>query len=477
MTVIAPPRPPSGGDPEALIEEARRRQRRRRQRLIGLAALLVAAGLSAYFVVDRGGGGHPRLSGAGKRHFASRRCPGIALGTVAFVRDGALATVDLRTCTTRVLVSSGVAGPVQFSPDGRYIAFKGGYVPRGGGAVRRTPSGVFPTPAGVWSTRGDSLAFATAKGGAELLGPNGKARVLLPDGWGATGFAFSPDGRTLAVSRSLLTIRTSPPYHQEIWGIDLATGKRRELFRVHKEPASISGAVLQNGVASPLLVGFSPDGRWLLFREYIGASLAADGAALLILPAAGGRAVAIGRELLYPDFVTWCGNKLVFVVNHGGRQVTLGGGIAAAARPSWRPRTILRAGGKTSWNSVACPTPVAAARGGGGLVVAGGPTSDNTPFGQEHRSLWLVSPTKAARPQLLSQTVPPRRETDELPMWSGDGRWIVYVRTKAGGIQARGSLYAIDPFGGNQIGPIASVGKTGNYYGAYGWSSQLDWHR
>jgi hypothetical protein len=62
-------------------------------------------------------------------------------------------------------------------------------------------------------------------------------------------------------------------------------------------------------------------------------------------------------------------------------------------------------------------------------------------------------------------------------MWSGDGRWILFVRTKPAGLSGHGALYALDPFGGNLVGPVADVGTTGNYYGSYGWSDQVDWHR
>jgi hypothetical protein len=138
---------------------------------------------------------------------------------------------------------------------------------------------------------------------------------------------------------------------------------------------------------------------------------------------------------------------------------------------------ILPARGRTSWSAVACPTPAAGAKGGGGLVVAGGPSSDDSPFGREHRSLWLLSPTPGATPQRLTQAAPPRGETDELPLWSGDGRFVLFVRTKPAGIGAHGSLYALDPFGGNLVGPLADVGSTENYYGSYGWDGRLDWHR
>jgi dipeptidyl aminopeptidase/acylaminoacyl peptidase len=385
---------------------------------------------------------------------AGSRCPGVDLGSIAFVRDGALAVVDLRNCRTRVLVPANVVGPLQFSADGRYIAFGGGFVPTGGGPVRRTPA------PGVWSPKAELLVTPTARGGAQLFSPDGTMQRLIPDGWGASSFAFSPDGVSLAVSRSLFP-KGRPPYHQEIWLFDLKSGARRKLFRVRGDAP-----------ASPKLAAFSPSGRWLVFWEEIGASLDADGAPLLAVPVAGGRAVLISpRQLIYRDFMTWCGNRLVFVLNHGGRQVTLGDGIAATAPPQWHVQTILRAGGRTSWNSVACP----AAQGREKLVVAGGPSSGDSPFGHEHRSLWLLHPRRGAKPALLSHTVPPAGETDELPMWSRDGRWILFVRTKGAG--AVGKLYAIDPVRDKLVGPITGVGRTGNYYGAYGWSNQIDWHR
>ena len=116
----------------------------------------------------------------------------------------------------------------------------------------------------------------------------------------------------------------------------------------HLDPPSLAPAWLH---------GFSPDGRWLLFWEdsLNSASLAADGLPLVALPVSGGKPITITGELHYSDFLTWCGKTLVYVLNHGGRQVTLGDGIVAAAPPNWRARTILPPGGKTSWNSRRLP--------------------------------------------------------------------------------------------------------------------------
>ena len=476
MTVATPPRPPQFDDLDALIREARERQRRRRFWIAAAAIVLLGAAGLAYGIGRGFGGGHSAIGGsdgkvrAGQRgasQVALRRCPAIPLGTVAFIRGGALDAFDFRTCRLRVLVPEHAAGSVKLSADGRYVAFSRGYVSVRGGAVHRTPPG-----AAAWAPRSDLLAVATVKGGLVLIDPRGKTRELLPDGWSAGNPVFSPDGRTLAVTRlsherpipKPIPGRQQTPSGVEIWLVDVASGRTRMIL-----PREVS--------MQPLLVGFSPSGRWLLYQEYPdAASLAADGMTLAALRVSGGRPVEIAR-VLGPDLFTWCANRLVYVIDHGGRMVTLGDGVAVASPPSWRSRTILPAGGKTSWSSVACPTAAAAAKGGGGLVVAGGPASADSPFGREHRSLWMVAPTPGAKPQQLSQTIPPKGETDELPMWSGDGRWILFVRTKPGGIRGRGALYALDPFGGNLVGPFTGIGNTDNYYGSYGWSSQLDWHR
>lgn len=398
-------------------------------------------------------------------HPSSRtRCPPGDLGTVAFLRGSSLNVLDLNGCKTRVLVRGHASGPVQFSFDGRYVAFNGGFVPASGGAVVHTQS------AGTWSPTRDVLAATTKRGGLLLLQPNGHARRLLPDGWGVLTFVFSRDGRALAVSRSKYTSPSVPQSkrHQEIWRINVATGSRRIVFALH--PPALAPAWLQ---------GFSPDDRWLLFLEDTqnSASLAADGLPLDALPLSGGKPVHITNELNRRDLLAWCHGALVYTIDYGGREVTLGDGIAIAKPPTWRSQTVLPAKGKTSWNAVACPTPGAAARGGGGLVVAGGPTNDDSPFGHEHRSLWMVSASRGATPQRLTQADPPAGETDELPMWSGDGRWLLFIRTKPGGIGGKGALYALDPFGGNTIGPIASIGSATNYYGSYSWPLLLDWHR
>lgn len=428
-------------------------------RYAAVVALASALGLALWTAMPGGGSVSARSGRSPSSAASTRNCPPGNLGTVALQRGGVLELLNLHGCRVRTLVRSGVSNPVQISPDGRWIAFGGGYVSARGGTVHRTPGAHTWRPSGTWAPHRDVLALVTTHGGLLLERPGRTSRRLLPDGWGAQTVAFSPDGRTLAVSRSL-------GHREQIWLLKSRTAARRMLFR---EPTHEG--------APPLLQGFSPNGHWVLFwKDLFGsASMLADGLPLYALPVAGGTPHLITRgELHYRDFLTWCGNRLAYVVDHGGRLVTQGDGIAVASPPSWRSHTLLAAGGATSWNAVAC------APGDGPLAISAGPSSSsnmNIPAGSEHRSLWLVSPT-GGTPSRLAVADPQQGASDELPMWSADGRWLLFVRgVTHGSYVQHGALYAIDPYGGNPIGPIAPIGSAGGYYGDYGWENVLDWHR
>jgi WD40 repeat protein len=370
---------------------------------------------------------------------AGTRCPGTDLGRLAYVRGGALAVVDFEQCRPRTLVRRGVSGAPVFSRDGSFVSFDHGYVSSDGGPVHALPG------AAVWSPRADVLAVATATGGIELISPGRFTRQLVPDGSDASAPAFAPNGKSVAFVRGTA-----------IWTVDIASGTTRKLADARP--------------GTPLPVGFSPDGRSFVYREYPNsASLAADGESLMAVDVRTGRMSAIASSIGRSDFVTWCGSALAYVTNHGGRSVTTGDGIAVASAPAWRSSTVLPEGGKTSWNAISCS--------GGTLVVSAGPSTQDSPFGQEHRSLWTVAAKPGAAPHLLAGTKPPAGKTDELPMWSADGRFVVFVRTTPGGIGGEGSIYAYDRASGKAIGPVAAVGSTGNYYGSYDWAGQIAWSR
>lgn len=429
----------SGLDPEALIPEARERQRRRYARIAGTILAAAGAALLLWEVLGPGTSNGAVGAGEPKAALASSRCPGRDLGEVAYVRAGALAVVDFARCTPTTLVKSGATGTPAFSNDGKYVSFGGGYVSVATGAVHRLAAAPI-----VWSPAQTLLAYVR-RGAVLVTAPGSAPRQLVAPSWRAGSPVFSPDGKTIVFAGRGGSLYTVP----------VAGGTPRLLARVPAPNQAIP-------------FGFSPDGRTFLFHVYPdSASLSSDGMALVAVSLATRRQTTIATTLGRSDFATWCGNSLAYVVDRTGRSVTMGAGIALASPPSWRSVTVLPQGTTTSWNAPVCS--------GGRLAVSAGPSSSDSPFGQEHRSLWLVPAKADATPTLVSRAT--GRLTDELPMWSADGKYLVFVRTAPAGIQGSGKLYAYDVAAKRVVGPVASVGTTENYYGSYGWASQIAWHR
>jgi len=492
MAILAPP-PPAQAPNAGVIADARRRRRRRRGRLAASAAALVVAGLVAHIAAVSS----DNPAGTGARAIAAdARCPDRALGVVAFIGgidSDSLETVDLRDCRTRVLVRRGASGTPAFSPDGREIAFDGGWVATSGGAVHRTagqpafsPDGRYvaygdrlaPVSGGrvvqlhgtfeAWLPHGDALVLqtdpATAHAGPlELRVASGATRALTRPGWQTSLDAVSPDGRTVVVEHYRSEGGRHPPEGGQLWSINLASMERRLIYA---QPAH---------QIAPFFAGtFSPGGDWLLFSEDPSGSadIPADGVPWFAVRVTGAATHAIATIRGSND--AWCGGQLVYVIDHGGRFVTNGDGIAVTGPPAWGSRTILPAASRTSFSEFACQP----SANGPVLALAGGPSSEDSPFGHENRSLWLASVHPgAAGARRIAAAVPPRGGTDELPMWSADGRWLLFIRTRPQGISGEGALYALDLSRHRLVGPIAQVGFTGNFYGTYGWASQLSWYR
>ena len=395
------------------------------------------------------------------------------LGRLAFVDGRQLRVLTLATCQIQTLVNSDVEPPLRWSADGRYLAYGSGSVVAAAGGPAIHPLGRLAvgwgggSPGWAWAPSGHRLAGVTSGGGVVAGAPGARPQRLLPDGWGASSIAWSPNGRTLAVSRSLYP-RAPAPYHQEIWLLDSSTGARTLLWHLPKPE-----------LAPAWLSGFSPDGRWLLTWEDTqnSSSLAADGVPLALIPTNGGRSVILGSELIYGDFVSWCGpQSLAYVRDSGGRQVTLNDRInLAGPPPNWPSVTPADPGRQAHLSFV---SPACSPMGGNTIAAAAGPASQDLPFGHEHRAIWLMS---AGGRWLPIEAPPPRGSSDELPMWSSDGHWIAFIRTTWKASGSIGRLYLLElggHFNGHarRVGPVANLGASGDYYGHYGWGGQVAWY-
>jgi hypothetical protein len=183
--------------------------------------------------------------------------------------------------------------------------------------------------------------------------------------------------------------------------------------------------------------------RWIFFTIDPGgsASIAADGLVLRVIAARGGRVHELGAMLPYPDYLAWCGGRLVFS-GGGDRLATSGKRLLVAGPPGWRPRPLV-ADRHRAWGSLAC-TPD-----GRAVVVQTQRESDDPSFFAARWSLWRIGLDGGER----EVTSPPAGFADESPRY--DGRTLLYVRSRGG----HGVLL---PLG-------VPLGFDSGYYGHHAW--------
>jgi hypothetical protein len=281
---------------------------------------------------------------------------------------------------------------------------------------------------------------------------------LLAASFGATGLVFGPTGQ-LVVTREVTSRGGATA---ELWTLQPGS---RPPKRIYRDP--VPGASLQ-------LLGLTPDGRWILFwRNPIGsASISADGIPLDALPLAGGTVVQIAPLVLPdPDLVARCSRGIVFT-DGGGRDAGLGKRLATASPPDWRATPFTPH--QLSFVSPTCTAKSSI------IAAAAGPSRPARVFGEEGRSIFLLAPRNATLRGLTDP--PPAGISDELPQFSHDANFVLFIRSGPAGADAEspGELY-LAPTAGRQttlpLGPFAQLGSTPDYYGHYDWSAALDWHQ
>jgi dipeptidyl aminopeptidase/acylaminoacyl peptidase len=206
-----------------------------------------------------------------------------------------------------------------------------------------------------------------------------------------------------------------------------------------------------------VLLSMSPDRRWLVFAidSFGSASIMADGLQLQLVSTRGGAVHPLGLSLAYRDYLSWCGNGLVYV-RGGDRIATDVKQLVYAQPPTWRGRDLW----PDAHRSFASP---ACAPSNDGVAVLTQRSSTNARFFSTRWQLWSVTLGGARSPL----DVPPAGWADESPAWSPTGDMVAFVRERAG----KGTLVVMH----NGIEPIASLGYSLGFYGHHTW--ELRWER
>jgi hypothetical protein len=437
---------------ELLFEEARRRTRRRRRRRVSLSALGIGLAAVALAIVTTGarGGGSSLISETASHPFADLR-DFSGHGDLAFVSRGRLWVLSGTDRRLRAVSPAGdQASAPQFSPNGRWLAFTVGasqlWVAHADGSG---PHPIGAAGGAPWLPDGSLIAG----GHIWRMSPRGAVRAgtAPPDlvGWAPDGSAYAfvardrhrgangswSETQRLEVSRSLRGPRTT-------WF------SNRISFT---NAGGVNGG--EFGSALPL-----PAGHGILFRLFPdnSASLAADGLPVYELQRPGAKPRDIGTSL--------------------GMSVSIGHGAFALTRGFNRYAWVTKSASLCSARCIALPTspgklsvePALSASGGVAYVQAAigsegmiGAPQINSWYST--RRLWIIEPGAPAREVAGSAGA-------ATPLWSADGRSLVYVSGDALWLLASPTAPPA-----RVAAPLFFPGAWPSFYGEVPWQAQFAW--
>lgn len=398
------------------------------------------------------------------------------LGTLAYLQSDGLWVRDLPDGRPRRLVESAKLASPRFSSTGDWLAF----LDRGQVRV---------------ASRDGGRAYAVGQGSSASKQPGfswaaGSDDLLVEDDTGLTIFA-SRDAWTRpvrALPGASLPAAFRPGGRDMVFGDEIPSRESVRIGRLCRldsdRPEAPPLVLVSEPSVAQVPCAFAPDGEILFWRDpSFSASFMADGLELFAIPAAGGAARSLGVTTLVHDdtLAVSPDRRTLAVAAGGGRNHWEGKRIAlldlpgkalsylteervCAVSPSWSPDGL-----RLAYSSAPSP---ATARG-----VAGGEGAKRL---LSRRRIWTQNVSGGAP---SARTADPHYR-DEKPLWSADGKHILFCRMDAAEAvtlwlmgaqgdnprQAAGPLYC-DP------GPLGAEDTWFGYYGYIDWRARFDWYR
>jgi Tol biopolymer transport system component len=268
-----------------------------------------------------------------------------------------------------------------------------------------------------------------------------------------TGFAWSPDGRTLAVASMN---PGEPTLGFDL--VDVASGTRRTI--------GFAPSGYPPGVNPLFIAAWEPDGMAaLVWVDEMGSgSIAQDGLDLWLVPLDGSEPHKLGQTLVKRSWIQWSpdGTRLAIVRSNwrgvdGNRSVTLCS-TAGACAPISGPEVLTL---DPSWSPDGRELAYVSEPAGQQPVVRGNVPDWNALYA--NRRLWIANADGSDAREIAGAG-----SGVASPRWSADGKHILFVRDDA--------LWTLDPTKGHArriLAPIAPVPVFQNGYRANGAPSDV----
>lgn len=447
-----------------------------------LGAMLALAACIAG-VHEKGAGSFP----SPERETSVTLKPEVGLGKVAFVRAGEIYVQDLPS-GLEVRVAEGKAP--RWSPDGRWVYFSSG---KEGWRVRPDGSDLQRIGAlGLLSPRGDRLAYVM-EGGLLVAAPDGsQSREILPLGSGVQRFLWAPDGNRLVVEVERRLVLSVPPNIPTEWGLWLVNWDGSGLSLLHsgwdpQQPYTTGSCLGREGSGSGNPTLWSPDGGYLAFwRCGISGSFSADGGELWIVSVQDGKSRRIGRSLFYQDFLSWSPDgRLLAFVDPSGRDTW---GYFPQGRPQGKQIKVAEAATGQVRDLTANPSNTylypSFSPDGKHIAYSSAPVVPYVPKeyasaqGAGARRIWVMNADGSGKRQLTDDP----GYADERPLWSKDGRFILFVRRLAVDVKEslRAELWIMGADGSNKRRVAEGLDGAGSWFGYYGhiaWDDLFAWYQ
>lgn len=383
-------------------------------------------------------------------------------GSLAFIWRDLLHTLDGETGEVKQLTDSGRSLQPSWSHDGQWLAFISAAEPQedcgqlwlarrdGSQAcqVQGLPEPV-SLPASPWSPAANVLAVNT-QNGVWLVPAEGEPYQLgqVENGCYLT---WSPDGKSLAYTTTL-PFDEPQSRSDALYTIDLDGGRPVERL-----------AAPQAGIR---IVAWWPDGKGLLYwlNPFHSGSLAADGMGLWSLPLDGTEPILLASGLAKEGWQSFSSRGRLLMVAGNWRIIWARKSLVIADPASGSVQELVNPAGSVSLDPSFSPDGsriVFVAAGNLGDDVWGFDNDEELAAWVATRTLWVRNADGAgARPLAAAGSGVYQ------PVWSGDGKHILYVRDN--------SLWIIGADGGQPQKVLGPFPEQKELFGFYGFVSYRD---